>query len=449
MKNTSFSKALLGLSTVAIAATAAAQTYTYAPPSTPADWNAPATWGLESGFPNAAGVTIEKTSGGGSTLTQNVAAGVTVGVIEMIGNAATNTWVIATPTALRLNNNGNGAVIRHAAHSNARIDISNGNAGLILEDNLLVVNENGTGSGSILLRSPINGTGNITFDNQASNDHTAGQIRVEAASGFTGSVTIARGAVTYNNQSAFGGVGNALALGTVGAATLMNNAGGGSNVSTANNITVGSFGATIGSTGTTGTLNTIFSGTVALNGNLAVNSSRTGDAAVLLSGVVSGTGNFSTTGTSGNTRLSAVNTYTGNTTVAAGTTLQLTSTSELRFSLQDGGVSNQVSGTGSVVFDGLFRLDASSFSGSEASWTLVNVGTLGDTFGSSFNLAFVGGGSNFTNEGSGLYTSGDWSFNTATGALTLVPEPGTWVLIICGLLIMTVWYPRRRLAIRD
>ena len=68
-------------------------------------------------------------------------------------------------------------------------------------------------------------------------------------------------------------------------------------------------------------------------------------------------------------------------------------------------------------------------------WNLVDVGTLTETFGATFNLAFVGGPT-FTDNGGGNYTSGDWTFTTADGNLTLIPEPASLALLAIGGLSM-------------
>jgi hypothetical protein len=422
-----------------------AQNFTFQPTSAGTyNWNdTSGTWGAAS-FPNAAGVTVTKSSGTTSnTLSQNVVGGVTIGALTLGGSSA-NTWTIDMPNSITFNNNGSGASItRNSSSVGGRIDFGPGTGSIVLADNLTITNTGGTSaSGSIALRNDISGTGNITISN-SSNEITAGHIRIEGnANTFVGSTTISQGAVTYNNSASFGGAGNAIILGTTGAATLVNNTTGA--LTTSQNITVQSFGATIGSSGVNPG-STTFAGTLLLNGNLSTTSSRTGSDALVFSNVISGTGSV-TTGGVGNTRLTAANTYTGNTTVGAGTNLSLTSTSEIRFTLQNANASNQVLGSGTANFAGLFRLDISGFTGATGSWNLVNVATLTETFdAATFNLAFVGGPT-FTNEGGGLYTSGDWSFSTGTGVLTVVPEPSTWILITCGLLFVTIFRRRHSLS---
>jgi len=132
----------------------------------------------------------------------------------------------------------------------------------------------------------------------------------------------------------------------------------------------------------------------------------------------------------GSLRLSGANTYTGDTTVNGGT-LVLETTGELLFAIQNSNTSNQVKGTATADLRGLFRLDVSALTDAAGTWNLVNVGTLTETFGSAFNLAFVGGPT-FTNQGGGVYTSGNWTFTTSDGNLTLIPEPATMALLALG-----------------
>lgn len=144
---------------------------------------------------------------------------------------------------------------------------------------------------------------------------------------------------------------------------------------------------------------------------------------------VASVGSIKKVGT-GNWTLSGVNTYTGDTTVENGT-LTLGSTGELRFVVQDGNVSNKVLGAGAAALNGLLRLDVSGLTDESGTWKLVDVDALAESFGGTFGLAFTDGTA-FTNAGSGVYTSGDWQFKTATGELTLVPEPATMGLLVLG-----------------
>ncbi len=129
----------------------------------------------------------------------------------------------------------------------------------------------------------------------------------------------------------------------------------------------------------------------------------------------------------GTLTLSGVNTYVGDTQVNDGT-LSLTSASESRFVINNGNASNKFDGAGTAIFDGLFRLDISGLTDTSGTWNLVNVASLSATFGGNFGLAFTND-TVFVHDGGGKYSSGDWSFDTGSGDLTLIPEPSTLALL--------------------
>lgn len=138
---------------------------------------------------------------------------------------------------------------------------------------------------------------------------------------------------------------------------------------------------------------------------------------------------------SGTLNLNGINTYTGDTTVNTGT-LNLNSGSELRFLIENDNTSNRVTGSGTVNFNGLFRIDASTLTDTSGTWQLVNINTLTEIFSTSTFGLVLQDGTTFTNLGGGLYAIDGWSFNTATGQLTLaaIPEPAALGLLACGML---------------
>lgn len=154
---------------------------------------------------------------------------------------------------------------------------------------------------------------------------------------------------------------------------------------------------------------------------------------------LSGTGGLTKVG-SGTLTLSGSNSFVGDTFVSEGTLL-LTDGSEMRFLIEDGDASNQIFGTGILDLDGIFTLDITGLSDTTGTWSLVAAGTLAETYGGSFGLAFVGGPT-FTADGFGNYTSGNWTYSQLTGNLDLVPEPGTASLVLGGVVI--AFFRRRR-----
>ena len=112
-------------------------------------------------------------------------------------------------------------------------------------------------------------------------------------------------------------------------------------------------------------------------------------------------------------------THSGDTTVAGGT-LVLADTSSIRFALADTG-SNQIKGTGTLVLDGTFAIDATALTAAAGSWTLVDTTTLAScTYGATFSP-----GAGWT-ESADVWTMTDgdknWVFTEATGVLQLVPS---------------------------
>jgi len=166
----------------------------------------------------------------------------------------------------------------------------------------------------------------------------------------------------------------------------------------------------IGNGGTTGTLG---AGEVTNNGQLSFN--RSDD--VTVAAAISGSGTLTQLGT-GVLTLAVPNTYTGNTTVSAGT-LVLAEGAGLSFSVTDTGAT-QILGTGALTLDGDFTIDTSAVTVESGSWTLVDMTTLVTTVGASFSVA---GGEWSETAGVWKKTEGtkNWTFSEATGVLAVAP----------------------------
>lgn len=417
----------------------------------PGDWSSDGNPGWNgTGVPNAQGAVAEYLGGSSATTTQDIALGVTVGTIRS-GGAGNASWTITLTNAITLDQDGAGsgaALIENARTAIGGYRLNIGVGTLTLADDLIIRNSSNSTStsGGINMAANIGGTGNITFDN-INNSTSAGQIVLAGGaantSDFTGNVLIRRGAVIFNDKDHFGNkTTNVITLGESGqgSATLVSNAAVGDVIN--NIVSAAGTGGTnlLGSTSAAASGNTTYSGTVLLNGDLSLTSSNTGAGHVTLSGVISGGGSLTKTG-AGIAQLSGVNTYTGDTTVSAGTLLLLAG-SEQRFVIEDANVSNQILGTGILDLNGTLRLDITGLTATSGTWNLVAATTLTETYGGSFGVAFVGGPA-FTPDGLGNYTSGDWTFSQSTGNLTLVPEPGAFGLIGLGASLLVLGRRRK------
>ena len=159
-----------------------------------------------------------------------------------------------------------------------------------------------------------------------------------------------------------------------------------------------------------------------------------------ISGVISdsvGGAELTKTGT-GTLKLSAANTYTGDTTITAGA-FELASTGSMSFLIGADGVNNKIVDTGAaaITLDGLFVFDTAGASDEFGdSWTIVMSNL--ETYGTNFDVT------GFTEGATGIWTSGIYQFSESTGALSVVPEPGTYALLAGCFALASVMIRRRR-----
>jgi len=118
--------------------------------------------------------------------------------------------------------------------------------------------------------------------------------------------------------------------------------------------------------------------------------------------------------------LSGNNTYTGNTTVSAGK-LFLADGGSQTFVIGASGTSNKITGAGTLSLEGAFNFDLTNAGTTLGdSWTIVDVGTLIETYQSTFSVT------GFTDAGSDKWTkvipatSNAWEFDQTTGLLSVV-----------------------------
>jgi len=171
---------------------------------------------------------------------------------------------------------------------------------------------------------------------------------------------------------------------------------------------------------------------------------------VMLSGDLSGEGGLNKLGL-GTLTLGGVNTYTDNTTVSDGL-LALASSGSLLLDISSSGDSTSILGEGAIDLDGTLVFDITDVLG-PGNWDVLDVGTLMETFGDTFDVEFAMGLNSFaaTESSPGVWTCdiaplGIVLFTESTGMLTIVPEPGTLSLFAMGLLGLLAhgWRQTRR-----
>ncbi len=120
---------------------------------------------------------------------------------------------------------------------------------------------------------------------------------------------------------------------------------------------------------------------------------------------------------SGTWTFSGANTYTDTTEVLGGT-LILAPTGHLKFKVTNSST-NQVKGSGTAQFDGIFDIDTSAVTAFTGTWNIVKVDTLNESFGSTFEVA------GFTQDpvDTNLWRMSDgpknWTFDSTSGNLSL------------------------------
>lgn len=127
--------------------------------------------------------------------------------------------------------------------------------------------------------------------------------------------------------------------------------------------------------------------------------------------------------------------------------LVLSNNAKVTFYIGNTGVNNKITSTGGnnnlLTLDGDFVFDLTSASTTVgASWSIVDVSLVNETFSSSFTAVdFVadGGGVLWTKDING---TNYYQFSEATGVLSVVPEPGVCALAGVGLAL--VLFRRRR-----
>ena len=138
-----------------------------------------------------------------------------------------------------------------------------------------------------------------------------------------------------------------------------------------------------------------------------------------------------------NQTLADTNTYTGNTTVNAGT-LTLASGSTMTFYIGANHVNNGISGTGALALNGTFIFDLSGANTTNGNtWLIADMSTLLESIGGTFTVQ------GFTKT-SGIWSMGNYQFSETSGMLSYsIPEPSTYAAL-AGFGVLGLTLLRRR-----
>ncbi|MGO4739930.1 autotransporter-associated beta strand repeat-containing protein [Bosea sp. 2KB_26] len=334
-------------------------------------WNASAT-----NWTNAAGTT-SKAWGGYEAFFQGTPGTVTVdgaGVTAYPMHFLTDGYTIGGGTLTLASLSAAKPIVEVASGATATIQsVIAGSAGL-----------DKTGAGTLALGGANTYAGNTSI--------TAGTLQITGTGSILGSVANS-GALVFSPSSDLAFSGNITGTGSLtklGASTLTLS--GLNSYSGATTISAGTLQMNVGA-------NNTLSGAIDNSGALVVNATGAG-AGLVLSGAVSGTGTLTKTGT-GSLQLTANNTYTGLTTVSAGTLY-------VGFGTTTGSIAGDIvnnaptGGAEGVMF---FRSNASTYAG-----TMSGSGQLG-----------VGGGGSVTLTGENTYTGGSF----ITGATLIIGNGAT------------------------
>lgn len=167
---------------------------------------------------------------------------------------------------------------------------------------------------------------------------------------------------------------------------------------------------------------TLRNGTLSSSGGFTLIGAAPGNGGFTVSANLAGSGNLTKSG-AGTATFSGVNTYTGNSTVNAGT-LTLAAAAQLNFVIgATSGVNNSISGAGTVVLAGDFNIDTALTDATaltDGTWVLENVTSLNGAYDSTFRVLSGVTPWSVTGDiwtkivGSKIYT-----FDETTGTLTL------------------------------
>ncbi len=279
----------------------------------------------------------------------------------------------------------------------------------------------GFGGGSLIYTGTGNETNRVVKFNNGFHGATINQSGASGILKFTADLApTAIGSQTLALNGAAAGTGEfsgkIVDNGTVGT-TQVKTGGNGVTTLVLNSVDGITIGSSVSGTGIAvgTTVTAINTGTRQITLSAVTTANVAANATITVSGVKNVT-HLSKNGSGTWTLSNPDNTYSGNTTVSAGT---LIVNGGLRIVVTNS-AANKVTGAGSVTLNSPFNIDTSAVTSSSGSWTLIDTATLNESFGGSFSLpGFTGPVSNVYSKTTGVQK---WTFNRSTGVLSLTSD---------------------------
>ncbi len=393
---------------------------------------------------NVAGITFSNTSAFGYTLSGGSLLLSNGGVIQGLAAGGAHNDQISTSVTIQ-GNAGTAAFTNNATSGSNRIIFNNTVTGVSTAGNTTTLTLNGSNMFANSVGGAItNGAGGGKL--AVIKDGT-GLWRLQGHNTFTGGVTLNAGKLGFTNTNS-GGFGEAFGTGTLtingGTLEAANPTG---SITFNNAIIVNANFAVQDATSPANAWDKTFSGTMDLGGTTRTITANLTPGAnpsrFIFSGVISNGGLIKAGADS--LTLGGANTYTGNTTVTAGT-LVLAAGSQTSFDIGASGTNNKILGTSGgsegINLNGNFAFNlGGAGTGLGDSWNIVDMVNFTPTYGGTFGVVgFTDIGGNVWQKVNGGTT---YQFSQATGVLSVVPEPATWALLAVGLTVVVTL--RRRL----
>ncbi|RRJ97272.1 PEP-CTERM sorting domain-containing protein [Opitutaceae bacterium TAV4] len=192
-----------------------------------------------------------------------------------------------------------------------------------------------------------------------------------------------------------------------------------------------------------------WAGNISIGAGTTLTAGATGAGKTLeISGEISGaTGNLTTLANS-HLILSGTSTYSGATTIAAGSTFELAATGFILFNLNAGkdGIVNVMTGTGTAILDGTFTLSFNLADVAEGASLAFLASDISATYGSSFTLRALDATLTKVAGAQNLWAGGGWIYDMGTGVFSrgVIPEPATTIALLGGAAILAASVLRRR-----